>query len=583
MAARTEFEELDIAQQILSAVFASTPDGLVVLDESLVILQANPTFCGWVGRNHSDVVGQFIGDVLVCEQLVPALHRLTTNNLASTEIEFITTVPVRRSLLAHIARLNAGRLNGWIVALHDQSERKRLEYQKMEFINIAAHELRTPLMAVIGFANLLARGLQGQLDSRHQEFLTSIVDGGRQLKLIVDEMLQFAHLEEGYLEEDVDSVGSLYVLINEIVLGLQQRAKDKRVVIKVDVDPTIVVQQGIQLLRTALNQILLNAINFNRPDGSVRIVARQQDDEISIEVVDTGIGIATADLELIFQPFAQVEDHYIRQVGGLGLGLSIAKRAIAQLEGTLSVDSTLGSGTTFVLRFPANRTALNSELAALQAQLKATKQQTREYARDIQSLYSQLQKHSLATLASITEALETRDVYFRNHTERVTELALKIAQHLGYSELYLGTLETACRIHDIGKIGIPDAIINKAGALTEEEEQIMRQHVTLGRRILEPLTFLKDALPIAFSHHEHWDGSGYPNGMKGEEIPFGGRIIAVADAYDAMVSPRSYREALSQEKALEILQAGAGSQWDPKVVEALMTVLQKTPSKVEQL
>lgn len=583
MAARTEFEELDIAQQILSAVFASTPDGLVVLDESLVILQANPTFCGWVGRNHSDVVGQFIGDVLVCEQLVPALHRLTTNNLASTEIEFITTVPVRRSLLAHIARLNAGRLNGWIVALHDQSERKRLEYQKMEFINIAAHELRTPLMAVIGFANLLARGLQGQLDSRHQEFLTSIVDGGRQLKLIVDEMLQFAHLEEGYLEEDVDSVGSLYVLINEIVLGLQQRAKDKRVVIKVDVDPTIVVQQGIQLLRTALNQILLNAINFNRPDGSVRIVARQQDDEISIEVVDTGIGIATADLELIFQPFAQVEDHYIRQVGGLGLGLSIAKRAIAQLEGTLSVDSTLGSGTTFVLRFPANRTALNSELAALQAQLKATKQQAREYARDIQSLYSQLQKHSLATLASITEALETRDVYFRNHTERVTELALKIAQHLGYSELYLGTLETACRIHDIGKIGIPDAIINKAGALTEEEEQIMRQHVTLGRRILEPLTFLKDALPIAFSHHEHWDGSGYPNGMKGEEIPFGGRIIAVADAYDAMVSPRSYREALSQEKALEILQAGAGSQWDPKVVEALMTVLQKTPSKVEQL
>lgn len=583
MAARTEFEELDIAQQILGAVFASTPDGLVVLDESLVVLQANPTFCGWVGRTPSNVVGQFIGDVLVCEQLVPALHRLTANNLASTEIEFITTIPVRRSLLAHIARLNAGRLNGWIVALHDQSERKRLEYQKMEFINIAAHELRTPLMAVIGFANLLTRGLQGQLDSRHQEFLTSIVDGGRQLKLIVDEMLQFAHLDAGHLEEDIDNVGSLYVLINEIVLGLQQRAKDKHVMIKVDVDPTIVVQQGIQLLRTALNQILLNAINFNRPDGSVRIIARYQDDDITIEIIDTGIGIATADLELIFQPFAQVEDHYIRQVGGLGLGLSIAKRAIAQLEGTLSVDSTLGNGTTFVLRFPANRTKLNSELATLQAQLKATKQQTREYARDIQSLYGQLQKHSLATLASITEALETRDVYFRNHTERVTELALKVAQQLGYSELYLGTLETACRIHDIGKIGIPDAIINKAGALTEEEEQIMRQHVSLGRRILEPLTFLKEALPIAFSHHEHWDGSGYPNGIKGEDIPFGGRIIAVADAYDAMVSPRSYREALSQEKALAILQAGAGSQWDPSVVAALMSVLQKTPAKVEQL
>lgn len=144
---------------------------------------------------------------------------------------------------------------------------------------------RRLLKAVIGFSNLLTRGMSGKLDERHQEFLSSIIDGGRQLKQIIDEMLQFAHLDQGYSEEDSTSDGRLKTLIDDIVADLQQRAIEKRVEISVDVDPLMPIVVGGHLLRTAINQLVLNAINFNRPNGTVRIVARSKGSETVIEVI----------------------------------------------------------------------------------------------------------------------------------------------------------------------------------------------------------------------------------------------------------------------------------------------------------
>lgn len=574
-----EPEELEIAHQTLSAVFASTPDGLVVLDNALSIIQANPSFCSWVELGPKEVVGRFIADILPSDELILALHNLVNDECAPTQVELTVVSPVRRVFMAHIAPLRAGRLRGWIVVLHDLSDRRRLDYQKMEFVNIAAHELRTPLMAIIGFANLLLHGMSGKVADRHQEFIKSILDGGRQLKRVVDEMLEFANVNQGYLVEQGVAEFKVLDLINDVTADLQQRALEKCVSIDVNVvDPNLQIFTDTALLRTALNQLVLNGINFNAPNGRVSIAVTQEDYAIVIQITDTGIGIAETDLELIFQPFFQVEDHYIRQVGGLGLGLSIARRAIAQIGGTLMVKSVLEQGTVFTINLPAFQPMANTELASLRAQLEATRQQSRAYARDIQVLYGQIQQHSMATIDTITEVLEARDIYFRSHTERVKEMVLEVARKIGYSEWELRALEVASRIHDIGKIGIPDAIINKAGPLSEEEDEIMRQHVMLGRKIVEPLTFLKESMPIAFSHHERWDGKGYPDGLAGADIPLGGRILAVADAYDAIVSPRSYREALSHEQAMSILRAGAGTQWDPDVV-ALFVALKHMPGE----
>ncbi|MCU0495327.1 MAG: HD domain-containing protein, partial [Chloroflexaceae bacterium] len=268
----------------------------------------------------------------------------------------------------------------------------------------------------------------------------------------------------------------------------------------------------------------------------------------------------------------QLDDHFTRSSGGLGLGLSIVRRTLDQLGGTIQVQSQPDVGTAFEVQLPHHQPLPGNEVQQLRVRLDASHQQTQQYARDLQQLYGELQQHWLATLNSITEALEARDIYTRGHTDRVTALALRLARHMGYSDGDLQLLEIAGRIHDIGMIGIPDTILNKTGSLSEVEKAIARQHVVLGRKIVEPLDFLHDAAQIAFAHHERWDGQGYPDGLAGETIPHAARILAVADAFDAITSPRAYREARSPQQALEIIRAGAGQQWDASVVQALLEV-----------
>jgi len=144
---------------------------------------------------------------------------------------------------------------------------------------------------------------------------------------------------------------------------------------------------------------------------------------------------------------------------------------------------------------------------------------------------------------------------------------------MDYSSRDLRTLEIAGRIHDIGKIGVRDAVLNKPGRLTDEEYELIKSHVIIGPKLVEGLDFLQNAAPIAFAHHERWDGKGYPQALAGEDIPLGGRIMAVADAYDAMTSDRPYRKGMPMEKAMQILRDGAGTQWDARIVDVFLGTL----------
>jgi putative two-component system response regulator len=177
-------------------------------------------------------------------------------------------------------------------------------------------------------------------------------------------------------------------------------------------------------------------------------------------------------------------------------------------------------------------------------------------------------------ILALTRAIEARDGYTEEHTERVTTRAVALGEHLGLSEATLRVLYQGGLLHDVGKIGIPEAILGKPGRLTKEEFAFMKRHPQLGVDICRPLrsALVAQALPIIRSHHERIDGHGYPDGLAGEEIPLLARILAISDAYDAMTSDRPYRLGMAPNSAIEILRDGAGTQWDRELVAEFLAL-----------
>lgn len=177
------------------------------------------------------------------------------------------------------------------------------------------------------------------------------------------------------------------------------------------------------------------------------------------------------------------------------------------------------------------------------------------------------------TLWGWTRTVELRDQETAGHTQRVTELTLRLSKALGVPEEDLEHIRRGAILHDMGKIGIPDSILLKPGPLTEEEWAVMKKHPVYAYEWLSGIPFLKKALEIPYCHHERWDGSGYPRGLKGLEIPLSTRIFAVVDVYDALTSDRPYRKAWPREKALAYIQEQAGKQFDPEVAEAFLRLV----------
>ncbi|HKO60897.1 MAG TPA: HD domain-containing phosphohydrolase [Pyrinomonadaceae bacterium] len=179
-----------------------------------------------------------------------------------------------------------------------------------------------------------------------------------------------------------------------------------------------------------------------------------------------------------------------------------------------------------------------------------------------------------STLKALTAALETRDLETHGHSERVVSYSLRLGREYGLDAARMKSLEFGSLLHDIGKIGVPDLILRKPAKLTEEEWVLMREHPTHGQQILKGIEFLSGAARVVAQHHEKWDGSGYPLGLKDEEIDLCARIFSVADAFDAMTSDRVYRKGKPYADAAKELDAWAGKQFDPKVVEAFHRVPQ---------
>jgi putative two-component system response regulator len=196
-------------------------------------------------------------------------------------------------------------------------------------------------------------------------------------------------------------------------------------------------------------------------------------------------------------------------------------------------------------------------------------QRTEELEREKEAL----RELTVRVAETLINAMEVKDVYLRGHSQRVAELAASMAEELGMSPDGVEQVRIAGRLHDVGKIGTREAVLNKPGTLTPEEFEHVKEHVRIGMEILAPLKHLGEALTFVYDHHEHWDGKGYPRGLKMTEISIGGRILAAADAFDALTSKRAYREPMEPKATIEFLEGHVGRLLDPEIYAALRRVV----------
>ena len=178
-----------------------------------------------------------------------------------------------------------------------------------------------------------------------------------------------------------------------------------------------------------------------------------------------------------------------------------------------------------------------------------------------------------ATIEGWSRALELRNKEIAGHSLRVTEMTLRLARKMGISDEQLVHIRRGALLHDIGKLGIPDAILFKPDLLTEQERQVMRQHPVLGYTLLSPIQFLRPALDIVYCHHENWDGNGYSRGLKGEEIPQAVCLFSVVNVWDALIADRPFRRGVSKNDAVAYIKDQGGKQFDPQAVEVFLTFI----------
>ena len=193
----------------------------------------------------------------------------------------------------------------------------------------------------------------------------------------------------------------------------------------------------------------------------------------------------------------------------------------------------------------------------------------------------QLRNAYLESTKALVAAVEARDPWTQEHSRTVSAYAEAIGRKLHLEEPMLEILRAASLLHDVGKIGVPDAILTKPGPLTQDEFKTIQHHPVTALEILSPISFLSEERPIILHHHERYDGKGYPNGLAGENIPLGARILAVADALDTMLSPRTYKEPYPVDRVRSELAQQAGKQFDPHIIEETLALLDEQPKLFE--
>jgi PAS domain S-box-containing protein len=389
-------KELETTTQKLQAIFDTAPNSLAVVDNTLTITEANPRFLA-LFQQTTECIGQPLSELLPVEVLLEAMQAVKNDAADFDDVEIEITEPVLRTLLVNLAPLSDEQ--GWVLIFHDLTERKRLEGLKDEFVNIAAHELRTPLAGVMGFVGVLQEELKQVNDPMMSNLTDLILQSTERLRITIDELVDFAATQRSTAHNLHVADINLSRLLQKSVDLLQPKMDAKDLTCHLELPEEILMVRGDQfILGEVIYQLLQNAIVFNKPGGKIIVRAYQsssskealkKDNEpiTFIEIEDAGIGIPSTDLEKIFDRFYQVEEHLTRGVGGLGLGLTIARHGVEQHGGELTVTSQFGQGSNFKMMLPS-LAELND--VSIDNRLDVAHQQMLTYAKDMaQAISSQ--------------------------------------------------------------------------------------------------------------------------------------------------------------------------------------------------
>ena len=267
----------------------------------------------------------------------------------------------------------------------------------------------------------------------------------------------------------------------------------------------------------------------------------------------------------------------------LALDAELAIIMLTAVNDAATATDALGMGAMDYLVKPVELADLHQavERAAHRRQLEIERRRVEEHIReevaartaDLEREQAALHDLTVGVADALINAMEAKDVYLRGHSRRVADQAASMAEDLGLDADAVENVRLAGRLHDVGKIGIREAVLNKPGPLTEQEFEHVKDHVRIGMEILAPLKHIPVVLQYVLDHHEHYDGSGYPRGLRGDEISIGGRILAACDAFDALTSQRAFREAREPGETIEYLAGAVGQLIDPRVFEALQKVV----------
>ena len=259
----------------------------------------------------------------------------------------------------------------------------------------------------------------------------------------------------------------------------------------------------------------------------------------------------------------------VAAIVALGIGFGLSRQLIRPIQTLADVSSQIAEGDLAVRATVSG----HDEIARLATNFNHMAGSVEALVRRLRQALRQNQELFLETIRTLAAAIDAKDPYTRGHSERVSSYSMAVARHLGLNQDEVFRVRIAAILHDVGKLGVRDGILNKPGGLTEEEFAVMRRHAEIGAQIMSPIRMLKDIIPGIRNHHETWEGTGYPDRLKAEEIPLVARIIGVADTFDAMTTNRPYQQAMTLDYVVNKMRSMSGTRFDPKVVDAFVAAV----------
>ena len=316
------------------------------------------------------------------------------------------------------------------------------------------------------------------------------------------------------------------------------------------------------------------SVNVNRLD----FAARYGGEEFVIVMPETSSSKALLAADRLRKLIEQSQWHLSSEPMKVTVSMGVATMSIAYAIDTAEFTRCADAALYVAKRKGRNRVIAWDEVAMAEQQPADNGHSVRELEGRITSMSKQLRLQTLGSVSALAKALEAKDPYTTHHSNNVQVYSAAIAGELDLTEEFVEQLKIAAQLHDLGKISIPNEILTKPGSLTSQERRIVERHPLISVQILEPLAIFRRELPMIKHHHERYDGRGYPDGIKDREIPFGARILAVADVFDSITSNDAYRSRRSMDQAVDEIRRNSGTQFDSQVVEAFLTAIKKNGS-----